>query len=142
MTSARSPLSIDESSHPPDKLAISLESLTISSFGSPAMCTILFRLTAPTTIYRSRRGSRQARARSCNSASLACPSCAGAVTEALIARPPSAVAIMPSRRSDLAAGDRRIATLKPLRVGAIGLSGKVFEHQIAQEIQQQDQNHR
>jgi len=146
MTSEKSPLSIEALSHLPGKLAISLESLAISSSGSPATCTILFRLAAPTTIDRSRRGSRQARARSCSSASLACPFCAGSVTEALTARPPFAVAMMPSRRSDLARGDRRIATLRPLRVGASGPSqkvrGNVEDQQSSEEHEQQNQYHR
>ena len=55
----------------------------------------VFRLAAPATIDRSRRGTRQARARSRNSASLARPSSAGATTEALTTRPPSAAAAMP-----------------------------------------------
>jgi len=92
------------------------------------MRTILFRLAAPTTIDRSRRATRQARARSCNSASLARPSRARAVTEALSVRPPSAVEAMPSSRSYFARGDRRIATRRPSRVGTIGPLGKVFEH--------------
>src|SRR6516164_7602730 len=117
--------------HPPGKLAISLESLAISRCGSPPTRTILFRLAAPTAIDRSRRGSRQVRARSCNRASLACPSYAGAVTEALIVRSPSALVTIPSRRSDLARGDSRIATRRPSRVGVIGPSSKIFEHQIS-----------
>jgi len=140
--SERNPLSTDRGSHLPGKLAISLESLAISWCGSPATCTVFLRLAAPATIEKSRRGSRQTFARSCSSASLARPSRAGAITAALTTRPPSAAGERPSRPSDRARGDRRIATRTPSRVGIIGPSGKVFEHQIAQEIQQQNQNHR
>ena len=130
-------------SHRPGKLANSLESLAISSCGSPAICTILFRLVAPATIDRSRRRSRQARARSRNSASFACPSCAGAVTDALSTRPPSAVATMLSRRSDLPRGDRRIATRRPSSIGVSGPSqgvrGNVEDQQSSEEHKEQDQ---
>src|SRR5216683_122681 len=95
----------------------------------------------PATIERSLRGSRQARARSCNSASLARPSSAGAVTEALTTRPPSAVAAMPSRRSDLARGNSRIATRSPSCASFSGSSAKIFEHQAVQEPEQQDQDY-
>ena len=133
-------------SHRPGKLANSLESLAISSCGSPAICTILFRLVAPATIDRSRRRSRQARARSRNSASFACPSCAGAVTDALSTRPPSAMATMLSRRSDLPRGDRRIATRRPSSIGVSGPSqgvrGNVEDQQSSEEHKEQDQYHR
>src|SRR5208282_3364483 len=142
MTSERSPLSTEPRSHPPSKLAISLDSLVRSWCESPATRTILLLLPAPAASEKSRRGRRHTWERSCNSASLARPSCAGAVTETLIARPPSAVAAIPRSPSDLARGDRRITTRTPSRVGVIGPSSKIFEHQIAQEIQQQDQNHR
>jgi hypothetical protein len=64
------------------------------------------------------------------------------VTEALITCPPSGATETRIRRLDFARGDRRIATRKPPRIGVSGPSSKIFEHQIAQEIQQQDQDHR
>src|SRR5215472_14483627 len=91
---------------------------------------------------RLRNGKCQVYARSRSSASLARQPCGGAVTETLIARPPSAVAAIASRRSALARGDSRIATHRPSRVKVIGPSSKVFEHQVAQEVEQQNQYYR
>src|SRR5262249_46978392 len=142
MISERSSGAMERPSHAPGRLAISADSLVISWCGSPATCTILLRLEAPAMIERSRRGKCQASARSCNNASLACPSRAGAVTKTFSGRPPSAAAPMPSRRSNFARGARRTATRMPSPIRIRGWSGKGFEHQIAQEIQHQDQDYR
>src|SRR5262249_24540158 len=81
------------------------------------------------------------RASSCNNASLARPLSAGAVTDALMTRPPSTAA-MASSRSAFARGDSRIATRRPSRVTVKGPSDKIFEHQIAKKPQQQNEDHR
>src|SRR5438876_575676 len=132
------------SGHPvlPGKPAIAPASWALSHCGSPATRTVLFRLASPATIERSRRGNSQARASRRNSASLARPSRAGAVTVAFRVYSPAAEAARPISRSVLAPGDRRTATRRPSRIRVTGPSGKVFEHQVAQEIQQQDQYHR
>src|SRR6516162_6368725 len=93
-------------------------------------------------IERSRRGMRHTLASNCNSASFARPASAGAVTAALRARPPSAAAPIATSRSALARGTRRIATRRPLLAMVSGPSDKIFEHQVAREPQQEDQDYR
>src|SRR5260370_25288185 len=93
-------------------------------------------------IERSRRGTFQALASNCNSASLARPASAGAVTVALSTCRPSAAAATATRRSLRARGDSRIATRRPSPATFKGPSDKVLEHQIAQEPEQQNEDHR
>src|SRR5260370_5115492 len=93
-------------------------------------------------IERSRRGTHQTRATTCNSASLARPASAGAVTVALSTCRPSAAAATATRRSLRARGDSRIATRRPSPATFKGPSDKGLEHQIAPEPAQQNEDHR
>src|SRR5215469_17176084 len=115
---------------------------SISCSGSPATRTALLRLVNPLMIERLRSGMCHTLASNCNSASFARPASAGAVTAALSTRPPSAATSIATRRSALARGRRRMATRRPLPAMVIGPSDKVFEHQVAQEPEQEDQDYR
>jgi hypothetical protein len=113
--------------------AIRGPSLAINCCGSPAIPTHLLRLAAPARIARSRRGRRHSRASNCSSSSFARPSCAGAVAAALTAVSlpvPDTTATSPLSR---ARGVRRTRTRTPSAERESGSSGKVFEHQVADE---------
>src|SRR5438045_8347052 len=111
------------------------------------MRTVLWRLLAPPTIERSRRGNRHAFARTAISASFARFSAGGAVTATFRTKPPSAEAAIPSIRSARARGVRRIATRTPSAAAVRSPSleearGKVVDEQAPQKHQDQDQDHR
>src|SRR5271155_2223026 len=128
--------------YPRGRRAISGATCSARRCGSPATRTILLRLVEPAMIERSRRGTCQARASNCNSASFARPASAGAVTVALSTCPPSAAAATATRRSLRARGDSRIETVSPSAATLSGPSGKVLEHQVAQEPEKQNEDHR
>src|SRR5215469_14072081 len=140
-TSERRPWLIVPVLYPPDRRAISELIFSKSCRGSPATRTTLSRPVEPTMIEKSRRDKCHMRASKRSRASLARPASAGAVTVAL-SMAPLPDATTPNSRSLRDRGESRIATRRPSRATVTGLSDKVFEHQVAQEPEKQDENYR